>query len=293
MAPVSTALPFAPSLAWETMLGYLAARAIPGVERVADGVYRRTVDVDGGAGAIELAPGGADHLVLTAHLPDAACLPAVAARARRLLGLDAEVAAALRHLAADPVIGPLVRRQPGLRVPGAWDPFETGVRAIVGQQVSVAGATTLTGRIAARHGTPAPGVGAAGLAHLFPSARTLAGGDLSGLGLTTARAAAVGAFARAVADGTVRLDRSQGLDRLVASIAALPGLGPWTAQYLALRLGEPDAFPASDLGILRTLARILGRPVTAREAAAMAERWRPWRAHAAVHLWLDRPPAVP
>jgi AraC family transcriptional regulator of adaptative response / DNA-3-methyladenine glycosylase II len=273
-------LPFRPPLDWDAMLGYLRARAIAGVESVSDGCYRRTVLVGGEPGVLELTRGGADHLVVRAHLPH------VAQGARRIFALDADVESASRHLAADPVAGPLVRARPGLRPPGTWDPFETGVRAIVGQQVSVAGAGTLTARIAARQGTPVPGVQAPGLTRLFPPPEALAEADLSGLGLTAARAAAIGSFARAVADGAVRLDRRGRLDELAESIAALPGLGPWTAQYLALRLGEPDAFPASDLGIRRSLARLLGRAVTGRDAAALAEGWRPWRAHAAIHLWL-------
>jgi 3-methyladenine DNA glycosylase/8-oxoguanine DNA glycosylase len=185
------------------------------------------------------------------------------------------------QLADDPTIGPLLRRRPGLRPPGTWDPFETGVRAILGQQITVAGANTIAGRLTERLGKPVSGLAQLGLTHTFPSADTLATAELSGLGLTGARAAAVRSYARAVTDGTVRLDRSLGLDRLAASITALEGLGPWTAQYLALRLGEPDACPITDLGLQRALPR---------DAAAalgeVAERWRPWRALAATHLWL-------
>jgi AraC family transcriptional regulator, regulatory protein of adaptative response / DNA-3-methyladenine glycosylase II len=285
---LATRLPFRPPLDWDAMLGYFRARAIAGVESVVDGAYRRMVLVGGDPGVVELAPGGADHLVLRAYLPDRAGLDHVVQRARRIFALDADVEAASRHLDGDPVAGPLLRARRGLRPPGTWDPFETGVRAIVGQQVSVAGAGTLTARIAARHGAPVPvpGLRAPGLTHLFPSAETLAEADLGGLGLTTARTAAIGSFARAVADGAVPLDRGVRLDELVESIVAVPGLGPWTAQYLALRLGEQDAFPASDLGIRRSLARLLDRAVTERDAAAVAEAWRPWRAHGAIHLWL-------
>jgi AraC family transcriptional regulator, regulatory protein of adaptative response / DNA-3-methyladenine glycosylase II len=279
-------LPYRPPLDWDAMLRYFSARAVAGVESVRDGVYRRTVLIDGDPGVLELGPGGADHLLLRAHLPHWADLIHVVQRGRRIFALDADVASASRHLDADPVAGPLVRARPGLRPPGTWDPFETGVRAIVGQQVSVAGASTLTARIAARCGTPVPGLRAMGLEHLFPSPEALAEADLGGLGLTSARAAAIAAFARAVAGGSVRLDNGSPLDDLVASIAAVPGLGPWTAQYLALRMGEPDAFPASDLGVRRSLARALGRAVTERDAATLAVGWRPWRAHAAIHLWL-------
>jgi AraC family transcriptional regulator of adaptative response / DNA-3-methyladenine glycosylase II len=277
-----------PGLDWDAMLTYLAARAIPGVEHVAGGTYRRTVVVDGHPGVLELWAGGPDHLLLRAHLPRLDGLIHVVQRARRIGNLDADLEGAARHLAADPVAGPLLRGRPGLRPPGTWDAFETGVRAIIGQQVSVAGAGTLTGRLVARHGTPVPGLEALGLSHTFPSPAALA--DLSGLGLTSSRAAAVAAFARAVAAGDVRLDGGSTLDQLARSITAIPGLGPWTAHYLALRMGERDAFPASDLGIRRSLALALDRPVTLRDAETIAEAWRPWRAHAAVHLWVGPVP---
>jgi AraC family transcriptional regulator of adaptative response / DNA-3-methyladenine glycosylase II len=216
-------------------------------------------------------------------------------RARRIFNLDADIRGAGRQLGVDPVIGPLARARPGLRPPGTWDPFEMGVRAIAGQQVSVAGGGTVAARIAERHGTPVPGLRPFGLTHTFPAAPALAEADLRGLGLTAAREAAVRGFARAVAAGAVRLDRSVDLDGLVGSMTAVPGIGPWTAQYLALRLGEPDAFPAGDRGLQRALGDVGATPGTAAAAAvfgARAEDWRPWRAHAATHLWLrDRPVA--
>jgi AraC family transcriptional regulator of adaptative response / DNA-3-methyladenine glycosylase II len=207
----------------------------------------------------------------------------VVQRARRIFGLDVQPA----PLGDDPTLGPLVRSRPGLRPPGTWDAFETGVRAIIGQQVSVAGAGTIIGRLVERHGTPVAGLGAIGLYRSFPGPEALARADLDGLGLTTARAAAVAAFARAVSDGDLVLDRATPLAGLVDAISAVPGLGPWTASYLALMMGEPDAFPAGDLGLRRALAPSGDGPVPARRAEAEAERWRPWRAHAAVHLWLS------
>jgi AraC family transcriptional regulator of adaptative response / DNA-3-methyladenine glycosylase II len=264
-------LPYKGPLDWHAMLGYFAARAIPGVEHVSEGSYRRTIQVGGVSVAIELSAGGEGHLVLRAGLPRGAHPDPLVARARRMMSLDLDVAEPTRHLAGDPIVGPLVAARPGLRVPGCWDPFETGVRAIVGQQVTVAGASTLMGRLVRRVG--------------MPTAANLAAADLTGLGLTRARADAIRSFARAVEDGTVRLDGSVGLDRFVASVVAVDGLGAWTAQYLALRLGEPDACPTTDLGLRRAVARRAG------EAAAtlpeLAERWRPWRALAATHLWLS------
>jgi AraC family transcriptional regulator of adaptative response / DNA-3-methyladenine glycosylase II len=277
-------LPYRGVLEWGALVDYLAVRAIPGVEHVDGDVYRRTVTVDGDPGVLELQSGGDEHLVLRAHLPHWENLIHVVERARRIPGLDIDVDEALGHLGADPIIGPLVASRPGLRVPGTWDPFETAVRAILGQQVSVRGASTLSGRLVARTGTPVPGLAAMGLSHAFPTPETLAVADLTGLGLTQGRQDAVRALAVAVANGDVRLDRSAGFDELLASLTAIPGLGPWTAHYVGLRLGEPDAFPATDLGVRRSLAQAVGE-VTGRQLEAIAAPWRPWRALATVHLW--------
>ncbi len=302
-----TARPDAP-FEWEAVRGYLAARAIDGVEAVDAHSYRRTVMIDGDPGVIEVVPaeatpgepaplepaplepgrGRADHLLLRAHLPHWEGLIHVVQRVRRIFGLDVDPAPAYAALVADPVLGSLVRARPGLRVPGTWDPFEIGVRAIVGQQVSVAGANTLTARLVARHGTPVAGLAALGLTHVFPTPASLADAGLDGLGLTTRRAAAIRAFAQAVADGKLPFDRSASLTELVDAVGAVDGLGPWTAHYLALRLGEPDAFPESDLGLRRAVARISGRPCSAPALGELSEWWRPWRAHAAAYLWTDR-----
>jgi AraC family transcriptional regulator, regulatory protein of adaptative response / DNA-3-methyladenine glycosylase II len=277
------------------MLGYLALRAIPGVEVVAGGVYRRTVVVDGTPGEIAVARGGDDHLLLRARLPRRDGLAEVTRRVSGIFGLDTDIEAARAALAGDAVIGPLLAARPGLRVPGAWDPYEIGVRAIVGQQVTVAGASTLAGRLVARLGKRWPAPGAPGLTHTFPPPSTLAAGDLDGIGLTRARARAVGAFAAAVAGDWVRLDPSVPLDQLVGAIAAVPGVGPWTAQYVALRMGQPDALPASDLGLRRALADPAAGSAlpSAAEVSARACAWRPWRALAAIHLWTSGHAASP
>jgi AraC family transcriptional regulator of adaptative response / DNA-3-methyladenine glycosylase II len=175
-----------------------------------------------------------------------------------------------------------VGARPGLRIPGVWDPFEAAVRAILGQQVSVAAGRTLVGRVVARAGAPIA-TGPTGLTHLFPSAAALASADLGGLGLTGGRVAALNALARAVVDRTVDFDRP--VAEVVDAIASLPGCGPWTAQYVALRgLGDPDAFPASDL-VLRRAAGADGPSWSASALAARADAWRPWRGYAALHLW--------
>lgn len=274
-------LAFDGPLEWEAMLAYFAARAVPGVEHVDARCYRRAVLIEGHPGMLELTRGGPDHLVLRVHLPHWQGLIHIVQRARRIFSLDAALAQANGHLRGDPTIGTLVKRRPGLRVPGTWDPYETGIRAIVGQQVTVTGANTLIGRLVERLGRPVPGLRALGISHTFPSSDVLAGADLSKLGLTGGRERAIRAFAGAVAGGEVVLDGSRPLDELIAAITALPGLGPWTAHYVALRLGERDAFPVGDLGLRRAL-RAIDPGASLRELAA---RWSPWRATAAVHLW--------
>jgi AraC family transcriptional regulator of adaptative response / DNA-3-methyladenine glycosylase II len=285
-------LAFRAPLDWTAMLSYFRTRAIAGVEHVSGDTYRRTVSIDGDPGVFELSSGSPDHLLLRAHLPHWEGLIHLVQRARRIFNLDADLEASTRCLQADSIIGALVTARPGLRPPGTWDPFETGVRAIVGQQVSIAGANTLTARVVEQYGTPVPGLQSLGLTHLFPTPAVLARAELGRLGLTTARAAAVNAFARAVGDSQIELDRSRRLDEFIASVTATPGLGPWTAHYLALRLGEPDAFPAGDLGLRRALSDEPARAVAASSADKLAERWQPYRAFAATHLWMS-PSAAP
>jgi AraC family transcriptional regulator, regulatory protein of adaptative response / DNA-3-methyladenine glycosylase II len=171
-----------------------------------------------------------------------------------------------------------------LRVPGTWDPYETAIRAIVGQQITVPGATTIMGRIVARLGRPVPGLDQLGVTHTFPTSELLASADLSGLGLTGARERAIRAFATAVADGDVALDGGQPVERQIEALAALPGLGPWTRHYIALRAGERDAFPADDVGLRRGLRAV--DAACSEPLGRLAERWSPWRATAAVQLWL-------
>ena len=285
---LSVRLPYEGALDWPTMASYLSGRAVRGVEHVTDDgmTYRRTVLVDGDPGVIEVTPAGDDDdrsLMLVAHLPHWEGLIHLVQRVRRIFSLDVDMGAANDALAHDPAIGPLVEKRPGLRVPGTWDPFEIGVRAIVGQQISVAGATTIMGRLVERLGAPVPGLAQLRLDRLFPTPDAVATGDLAALGLTTSREKALASFAAAVAEGRVLLDRSVSTDEFVSSLVALAGIGEWTAQYVAMRMGEPDAFPASDLGLRRGFDRT--DPPSAGQLATHAEAWRPWRSVAAVHLW--------
>jgi AraC family transcriptional regulator of adaptative response / DNA-3-methyladenine glycosylase II len=292
---VTLRLPFVPPYDWDALVAFLAARAVPGVEAVCDGVYRRTIACTAGHGvvAVRRAP-GAPHLVATIRVPDTRELATVVGRLRRLFDLDADPRTIDAHLAADPRLAPLVGARPGLRVPGAWDPFELAVRAILGQQVSVAAATTLAGRLVAAHGEPlAPALADGELRAVFPGPAALAAADLRRVGLPGARAHALAAFAAAVARAPELLATAAGLDAAVGRLCALDGVGAWTAHYVAMRaLREPDAFPTGDLGVARALATGDGRPGP-RAVAAVAEAWRPWRAYAVLHLWLSAPAPPP
>ncbi len=283
-SPLELRLRFRPPYAWQAIIGFLAPRAIPGVEAVSDGVYRRSIRADGSAGTIEvsLADSG-DCLLLRVFSPPSRGLITVVERVKRLFDLAADPQEIDAVLGGDEALAPLVAGEPGLRVPGAWDGFELAVRAIVGQQVSVASATTASGAIAARFGEPVaapPG----GITHVFPTAARLAEADPADLRLPRARAAAIVHLARAVASGELRFEPYADLEQAVARLTDLPGIGEWTAQYIAMRaLGEPDAFPATDLG-LAAAGRSMGAATPAR-LLERAEAWRPWRAYAAMHLW--------
>jgi AraC family transcriptional regulator of adaptative response / DNA-3-methyladenine glycosylase II len=279
-------LPLRAPYAWAPLARFLGARAIPGVELLDDARYRRTVVSDGKLGTLEVRPAG-DHLVLALDLPSARGLRDTVERARRLFDLDAEPAAIAAVLARDATLRPLVARLPGLRVPGAWDPFEVAVRAILGQQVTIAHATRMCGALVAAWGTPLPAP-LAGLTHAFPAARTIAGreGDEIArvVGMPRARGKALREMARVIAGGEVALDGTLPLEELLARLCALPGVGMWTASYLAMRLHESDAFPAGDLWLRRAFA-----DGSERQLVARAEAWRPYRAYAAMYLWNREP----
>lgn len=284
---------FAGSLGFEEQLAHRKPRAIPGVERVDGGVYRRTVSSCGHPGVIEVSDAGdGKHLLVVTHLPTMLMLIDDVARCRRVFGLDRQPAEET-PLARDPLLRGLIQKRPGLRVPGAWDPFETSVRIMLGQQVSVAAATTLAGRLALEFGAAVPGLAAMGLSHVFPAAARIAEASverLRNIGLPAARAESIRAFARAYADERLRLDAGVTLGELTESLSALPGVGPWTVEMIAMQAaGHPDAFPAGDLGLRRVAGRLAGegRTLDAREMEAMAEAWRPHRALAAMQLWLS------
>jgi AraC family transcriptional regulator of adaptative response / DNA-3-methyladenine glycosylase II len=276
-------LAFRPPYDWEQVLGFLHLRAVPGLEKVDVRGYRRTVATREGHAVVQVRPLKDDNaleLRVRGAAPDA--LFHVSSTVRRMFDVASDPARITQAFRSDPLLGRLVRDRPGLRIPGIWDGFECAVRAILGQQVSVAAARTFAARLVRLAGHPVAGA-TSGLTHVFPSASDLADADLEAIGITTARAAALRAVAHAVADG--RLDLGGPPEEVTAAIAVLPGCGPWTAQYVALRgLGDPDAFPASDL-VLRRSAGAPGPPSSPAALEARAERWRPWRGYAALHLW--------
>ena len=281
-----------------SMLAFLETRALPGVEVVDRNGYARLVPSAGNGTApawLRVAPwpDGEHALRLELHGVAPAQLLEVVGRVRRMFDLDADPATIRATLAASTVLRPLLRKRPGLRLPSAWDGFELAVRAILGQQVSVAAARTLATRIAHRFGTPLDAPPAPGLTHLFPGPEALADADLAGIGLTRARADTVRGVARALLDGRVDFRPERTLDDFVERWTALPGIGAWTAHYIAMRaLGHPDAFPADDLVLRRAVAGD-APPPTARALTAMSEAWRPWRAYAVIHLWRNAAPRIP
>lgn len=285
-------LPYRPPLAWRQLLLYLAARAIPGVEAVDSGVYRRSVRLAGDPGIVELEDDPErSQILLRLEPPVVDGIAGAVERARHVADLDADPLAIEAALAQDPTLGPLVQRVPGTRVPGCWEPFELAVRAILGQQVTVRGATTLAGRLVRSFGEALPEANGS-VTHLFPTAPALVEADIAQIGMPETRAAAIRALARAFRDGDVPLDTGADPAEAIAALEALPGVGRWTARYVAMRaVRDPDAFPASDLGLRHALATN-ARPASAGEVAAAAEPWRPWRAYAAVHLWQGLSPAL-
>jgi AraC family transcriptional regulator of adaptative response / DNA-3-methyladenine glycosylase II len=273
-------LAYRPPYDWDGVLGFLRARATPGVESVEGSRYRRTLSVDGSPGTLDVCRlEGVPALAVEVRFPDPRALLQIVERVRRLFDLGADPAVIAAHLRGDPLLRARLVAHPGIRCPGAWDGFELAVRAILGQQVSVVAATTLAGRIASAFGSPVPGGG--GLHRLFPTPAQLQNAALERAGVMPSRAEAIRALARDVARGALRLGPCADPGSTVAALRARPGIGDWTAAYIAMRaLGEPDAFPSGD----RVLRRLAGDG-TARGLERRAEAWRPWRAYAVMLLW--------
>jgi len=273
-------LRFRPPYNWNGMLRFLAPRATPGVEAVESGSYRRSISWNGSRGWLEVSlDAGNNGLAVRVQFGDPRSLFSIIERIRAMFDLNADWAAIAQGLAADPALAMHMEANPGLRVPGCWNGFELAIRAILGQQITVKGATALAGRLATTFGQPFSGSN--GLTHIFPSPEVLADARLDGLGMPKARSETLRALARAVCDGQISFEAVVDAKAFLARMCELPGIGKWTAQYVAMRaLGEPDAFPSGDIGLLRALG--LTSPG---ELERRAEAWRPWRAYASMYLW--------
>jgi len=290
---VILSLRYRPPYDWPAMSSFLKARAIPGIEVVSSDRYARTIEIEGVHGVVSVEPAAGNALRIAVRFSRLSALPTILARLRRVFDLGADPQAINAELAEDPVLAPLIAARPGLRVPGAWDGFELAVRAVLGQQITVAAAAGLAGKLVARYGRPlsVTGLEKEGLTHVFPRSEQLASADLTALGMPRTRAATLASLAAAVVVNPRVLGAGRSLTECVTELRALPGIGEWTAQYIAMReLREPDAFPAGDVGLLRALTDVEGKRPTSRELLARAERWRPWRAYAAQHLWASAMP---
>ncbi len=281
-------LPFRPPIDLPRLFGFLAARAVPGVEEVTASTYRRTISLPNGRGILSLRNvDQARWVECELELDDLRDVTAAVQRCRRLLDLDADPDAVSGFLVSDEVIGPLARACPGRRSPGHVDGDELAMRAVLGQQVSVAAARRLGARLTAEYGKPLARPSGT-LTHCFPDAATVAAADPAALPMPAARARALVTLAAALASGEVALHPGADRDEAAARLLALPGIGPWTVAYIRMRaLSDPDAFPATDVGVLRALAAL-----GAGAGVAVAERWRPWRSYAVHHLWATLEPAA-
>lgn len=287
---VSLRLPVRTPFAFEGVFGHLAASAVPGVEEVRDGAFRRTVRLPSGTGIVSLRP-HPDHVRCHLMVDDFRDLSAAIARCRRLLDLDADPTAIVEALSGDPDLAAAVHKAPGQRVPRTTDEEELAVRVVLGQQVSVKAASTHAARLVHAHGTPITDPGG-GLTHTFPSTEQLGAIDPDRLAMPATRRRTLTALVAAIADGVIALDAGADWSRARTQLAALPGIGPWTTELIAMRgLGDPDAFPVTDLGV-QSAAKALGLPIGPDALRAHSTRWRPWRAYATQHLWTTLDHAV-
>jgi AraC family transcriptional regulator, regulatory protein of adaptative response / DNA-3-methyladenine glycosylase II len=284
---VSLVLSYRPPYDWERILAHLRARAIDGIEEITDGKYKRTISVQGMNGLVEVANKPERHcLEVKIHFPTLRTLSSIALRLRQLFDTQADVNLIEAHLSNDTAMAELVARHPGLRVPGAWDGFELAVRAILGQQITVRAAQQLAGKLVRLCGEPLADFNASGLGYIFPSLSRLAAADLGAIGMPNSRKNTLRRFAETVIANPNFFDASATLEETVSKLRCVPGIGEWTAHYIALRaFRETDAFPATDVVILRGATELEGAPLTTKELLHRAKRWRPWRAYAAQHLW--------
>lgn len=287
---VSVRLAVREPFAYEGLFGHLGATSVPGCEEVRDGAYRRTLRLPFGIGIVTLVP-RRDHVRCTLVLADLRDLSAAIGRCRRLLDLDADPEAVIEALSADHALRAVIAKTPGQRIPGTVDPHEMAVRTVMGQQVSTAAARTHARRLVEAHGTRIADP-AGGLTHLFPCVEQLTDMDPAALAMPRMRRTSLRAMVAALAGGDLHLDPGADWQEARHQLMALPGVGPWTTEIIAMRgLGDPDAFPGTDLGVLHGAAQC-GLPSRAAELAARGERWRPWRSYVTQHLWATLDHAV-
>jgi AraC family transcriptional regulator of adaptative response / DNA-3-methyladenine glycosylase II len=287
---IALRLPHVAPYAWDEVIAFLAARAIEGVEIVSTTGYTRSIDLPaGGHGIISVSRQEPRELLVRVHGAGPGTLPHVLHRVRQVFDLSADSAAIDRDLSTDPWLAPLVEARPGLRIVGAWSTFEVAVRAVLGQQIRLASACQLTGRLVAQAGVPLDLRLRAiqpGLTHLFPTAMQVAALSRLALPVPATRSTALHSLARAVVADAGLLEPGGDLEQSVSRLQALQGVGSWTAHYVAMRaLREPDAFPATDVGLLKAIEMVAGRRLSPGQFLERAKRWRPWRAYAAAHLW--------
>lgn len=289
---ISLKLPFSSPYHWESMVDFLAPRTIPGVESVTPHSYQRTVEINGDYGIVQVEPVlDKTYLRATIQFPNLTALAQIVERLRHVFDLDANITEIEAHLQQDSLLSPLIQAKPGVRVLGAWDGFETAVRAILGQQISVAAATRLAGRLVETYGEPLPFIGLdhfSNLSRIFPKPATLAKvnlAELGELGLFKTRAHAITSLAKVLVEQPNFFQTCSPLEEIIQNLCKLPRIGEWTAHYIALRVWrEPDAFPASDLGLLKAIYP--GQKLTKIQLLTLAQPWQPWRAYGAMHLWM-------
>lgn len=293
-ANLTVRLPYRQPFHWYRMIEFYRYRATPGVESVVGDVYRRTLATGDSHAIVEISPDSKDgYLSMTMLSIDTDVLFETVQAAREVFDLDAPVSEIAATLGRDKALKQMLKQNPGVRVPGAWDGFELTVRAVLGQQVSVKAATTMAGRITEKYGEPIAlpdNIEREGLSRIFPTPERLSRARFNGIGLIRSRAETIRQVAKSVVAGHVRFDAAQNPDAFCETLKSIRGIGDWTAEYVAMRvLKNPDAFPASDLGLISAIRH--PDRVTPRELFEMAETWRPWRAYAAMLLWGSLPGA--
>ncbi len=283
---INIKLAYRPPYDWNQISGFLQTRAIPGVEEVGSWGYRRSIRLGGNPSIFEAIPDTtSEQLKVRFNFNGVGSLQSAVNKIRALFDLDVDCEPIHRQFNADPILAKHVKKNPGLRVPGAWDVFELSVRAILGQQISVAAACTFAGRLVQELGHPLKVSAHSSITHLFPQPEELANADLTVIGLPQKRAESITGLARGFANTMTKIDSAKNLEEVEQVLCQLPGVGPWTAQYIAMRaLGYPDAFPVGDLGLIRSL-KTLNPKADSNTLSNHAEHWRPWRAYAAMHLW--------